>query len=253
VNIRLDELAISGYLLALVRATAWLFIAPPFGGKLIPVQVRIGFAAALALTVGPRIAPHSVPLQVVPLCGAAVMQVAAGVALGYVGVILFGMVQAAGGMIDSFSGFNMAQMVDPTSTGMVSVFGRFYQLLTVTLLFAIDGHVIIVRGFVSSFDAASLTNLDFDKLQSLLTTDLTHFLIAALEVSAPIVAALVLTELALAVLAKAAPNMNVFVLGMPLKMLVTVTLAAVAIPLLPGAIQGVVDPVVRQGIQVVGG
>ena len=252
-TLNFSEVALSAYLLALIRATAWLFIAPPFGGKLIPVQVKVGFAAALALTVGPRIAEHSVPLQVVPLAGAAVMQVAAGVALGYIGVLLLGMVQAAGGMIDAFSGFNMAQMVDPSSTGMVSVFGRFYQLLTVRLLFAMDGHVLIVRGFVASFDATSLDKIDLSRLSTLLTTDLTHFLVAALEVSAPIVAALVLTELALAVLAKAAPSMNVFVLGMPLKMLVTVSLAAVAIPLLPGAINGVVEPLLRQGLQVVGG
>jgi len=252
-NLSLSEAMLSGYLLALVRATAWLFIAPPFGGKLIPVQVKVGFAAAIALTVGPRIADHAVPLQVVPLLGAATMQVFAGLALGYVGVVLLGMVQAAGGMIDAFSGFNMAQMVDPTSSGMVTVFGRFYQLLTVTLLFAIDGHVLIVRGFVASFDATSLDKVDLNRLTQLLTSDLGRFLIAALEVSAPIVGALVLTDLALAVLAKAAPSMNVFVLGMPLKMLVTVSLAAIAIPLLPGAIEGVIDPLIRQGLQVVGG
>jgi len=252
VTLNLSEAMLSGYLLALVRATAWLFVAPPFGGRMIPVQVKIGFAAAIALTVGPRIAAHAVPLQVVPLMGAAAMQVFAGLALGYIGVLLLGMVQAAGGMIDAFSGFNMAQMVDPTSSGMVTVFGRFYQLLTVTLLFALDGHVLIVRGFVASFDAVSLDKVDLNRLTQLLTSDLGRFLIAALEVSAPIVAALVLTDLALAVLAKAAPSMNVFVLGMPLKMLVTVSLAAIAIPLLPSAIEGVIDPLIRQGLQVVG-
>jgi flagellar biosynthesis protein FliR len=252
VNLSISEAALSGYLLALVRATAWLFIVPPFGGRTIPTQVKVGFAAALALTAGPHLAVHAVPLDVVPLVGAAVLQVAVGVALGYVGVILFGVVQAAGSLIDAFSGFNMAQMVDPTSTGMTSVFGRFYQVLATTILFTINGHVLIVRGFLASFDATSLNSIDMDRFVELVTMDLGRFFVAALEISAPLVAALLLTELALAVLSRAAPQMNVFMLGMPLKMLVTISLGALALPLLPSAVEGLIEPMIRQGLQVVG-
>jgi flagellar biosynthetic protein FliR len=252
VNIALSEAALSGYLLALVRATAWLFIAPPFGGRMVPTQVKVGFAAALALVAGPQLAQHPVPLEVAPLLGAAVLQVAAGVALGYVGVIVFGVVQAAGGLIDAFSGFNMAQMVDPTSTGMVSVFGRFYQVLATTLLFTLNGHIFIVRGFIASFDAAPLAAVQMDRMVELVTLDLGRFLVAGLEIAAPLVAALLLTELALGVLSRAAPNMNVFMLGMPLKMVVTIGLAAIALPLLPSAIEALFDPMVRQGLQIVG-
>lgn len=251
-TIQLSEAAISGYLLALVRATAWLFIAPPFGGRLIPMQVKIGFAAALALAVGPKVAQHGVPLEVAPLLGAAVLQVFAGVVLGYIGVILFGVVQAAGGLIDNFSGFNMSQMVDPTSSGMTSVFGRFYQLLATTLLFAVNGHVLIVRGFIASFDAASLNAVDLDRLADLLVVDLGKFLVAALEIAAPLAAALLLTDLALGLLSRAAPSLNVFVLGMPMKMFVTLGLAAVIVPLLPGTIEALVEPIIRQGLDVVG-
>ena len=250
---QISEALVSGYLLALVRATAWLFIVPPFGGRTIPVQVKLGFAAALAMTVGPRIAEHAVPLDVAPLVGAAVLQVFAGFALGYVGVILFSVVQAAGGMIDAFSGFTMAQMVDPTSNTMTSVFGRFYQVLAMTILFSINGHILIVRGFLASFDATSLNNVDLGRMLDLVTGDIGRFLVAALEIAAPLVAALMLTEVSLGVLSKAAPNMNIFMLGMPLKMLVAISLAALAIPLLPSTIEALVEPVVRQSLQVVGG
>jgi flagellar biosynthetic protein FliR len=252
VNVAVSEAALSGYLLAIVRATAWVFIVPPFGGRNLPVQVKLGFATALALAAGPHLASHAPPLEVVPLVGSAVIQVAVGMALGYVGVILFGVVQAAGSLIDAFSGFNMAQMVDPTSTGMTSVFGRFYQVLATTILFTINGHVLIVRGFLASFDATSLDRLDLQRMSDLVTIDLGRFLVAALEIAAPLVAALLLTELALGVLSRAAPQMNVFMLGMPLKMLVTVSLAALAIPLLPSAIDALVSPMIRQGLQIVG-
>jgi flagellar biosynthetic protein FliR len=167
-------------------------------------------------------------------------------------VIVFGVVQAAGSLIDAFSGFNMAQMVDPTSSGMTSVFGRFYQVLATTLLFTLNGHVLIVRGFLASFDATSLDRLDLQRMTDLVTLDLGHFLVAALEIAAPLAAALLLTELALGMLSRAAPQMNVFMLGMPLKMLVTISLAAVAIPLLPSTVEALFDPMIRQGLQIVG-
>lgn len=251
-QIQLSEAALSGYLLALLRATAWVFVVPPFGGRLVPTQVKVGLAAALALAVGPKLAESAVPLEVAPLAGAAVMQVVAGLALGFVGVMVFGVVQAAGNVVDSFSGFNMAQMMDPTSTGTQSPFGRFYQLLATTLLFAIDGHLLITRGFLSSFEATGLTTIDVDRLFDVLTVDLGRFMVAALEIAAPLVAALVLTDLALGLLSRAAPSMNVFMLGMPLKMVVTIGLAAVAIPLLPDVVQGLLDPMIRQGAEILG-
>ena len=85
-----------------------------------------------------------------------------------------------------------------------------------------------------------------------ITGDLGRFFVAALQIAAPLIAALLLTDLALGLLARAAPSMNVFVLGMPLKMFVTVGLAAVAIQLLPGTIEALIEPVIRQGFQVMG-
>jgi flagellar biosynthesis protein FliR len=252
-EIDLSEAQLSAHLLVLVRATAWLFIMPPFGGRTIPIQVKLGFAAALSLAIGPQVAEHSVSLDVAPLAGAVVMQVGIGVALGYIGVMAFGVVQAAGALIDSFSGLNMSQLVDPTSTGTTSVFGRFYQVLATTLLFTLGGHLMIVRGFIASFEATSLTHIDMERLAEILTVDIGRFLVAGLEIAAPLVAALLLTEIALGLLSRAAPAMNVFMLGMPIKVLVTIGLAAVAVPLIPGAVDALIEPMVRDGMRVVGG
>ena len=247
-TIEIAPALVSGYLLAMVRAAAWVFVCPPFGNRTVPTTVKVGLAAALALVVGPRLAEQAVPLEAGPLLTAAVLQVAAGLALGFLGVLLFATFSFAGGLIDLVSGYSVAQLFEPGTTAPVSIFGQFYGVLATTLLFAIDGHLLLVRGFLTSFTAAPLTHLSIDSLAKLLTGDLALFFVAALEIAAPLLAALFLAEAALGLLSRAAPQMNVFQLGLPVKILVTLTLAGLAIPILPDAVSGMANQVVRQGL-----
>ncbi|HVW34892.1 MAG TPA: flagellar biosynthetic protein FliR [Acidimicrobiia bacterium] len=242
---------LSGYLLALTRAAAWVLVCPPFGTRQIPMPVKVGLAAALALAVGPHLAAQAVPLEVGPLLSAAVLQVAAGVALGFIGVLLFATFSFAGGLIDLVSGYSAAQLFDPANNEPVSIFGQFYSVLATTLLFAIDGHLLLVRGFLTSFSAAPLTHLSLDTLAQLLTGDIALFFVSAIEIAAPLLAALFLAEAALGLLARAAPQMNIFQLGLPVKILVTLTLAGLALPLLPDAVSGMASHVVRQSLDLI--
>jgi flagellar biosynthetic protein FliR len=225
-----------------------VFVCPPFGNRTVPTTVKVGLAAALALVVGPRLAEQAVPLEAGPLLTAAVLQVGAGLALGFLGVLLFATFSFAGGLIDLVSGYSVAQLFDPGNSAPVSIFGQFYGVLATTLLFAIDGHLLLVRGFLTSFTAAPLTHLSIDTMAELLTGDIALFFVAALEIAAPLLAALFLAEAALGLLSRAAPQMNVFQLGLPVKILVTLTLAGLAIPILPDAVSGMANQVVRQGL-----
>jgi flagellar biosynthetic protein FliR len=253
VEFSLDPALLSGYLLALVRAAAWVFVSPPFGNRMLPVQVKLGFAAALAAALGPKLASQAVPLEVGPLLSAAVLQVGAGLALGFIGVLLLSAFQAAGSLIDLFSGFTMVQLFDPMTSSATSIFGRFYSLLATTLLFATNGHLLLVRGFLTSFEAAPMTSLSLDGIGEVLIQDLGRFFLSAVQIALPLLAALFLAEVALGLLSRAAPTMNVFVLGMPLKILLTLSLAGLAIPLLPGALDTLVRPVIRHGLTITGG
>jgi flagellar biosynthetic protein FliR len=235
----------SGFLLAMVRAVAWVFTCPPFGTRLVPTTVKLGLAGALTVAMGPRIEELAVPLDAGHLVGAAVLQAFAGVALGFVGILLFSSFQAAGAFIDLFGGFTVAQLYDPLTQQTTSVFGRFYQLLAMVLLFATGGHLLLVRGFLDSFAAAPLTIPDGGRLGDGLAQGVGHFFLAALEIAAPLLGALFLADVAIGLLARAAPDMNVFLLGLPVKLLLTLSLVGATIVLLPGAVSGTTDDVVR--------
>jgi flagellar biosynthetic protein FliR len=226
-----------GFLLALVRASCWLILVPPFGTRSIPAPVKIGLAAALALPVATRVS-ETVPSldSPAPLIGAVALQVAVGLSLGFLVFLLFSAVQAAGELIDLFGGFTVAP----------STFGRFYHLLAVTLLFAINGHLLLVRGFVTSFDSISATPT-LDDFSAHFISTFGMFFLAALEIAAPLLAALFLAEVAMGLLSKAAPQMNIFMVGMPAKILLTLALAGLALPLLPSAVSSLLDNAVRAG------
>ena len=235
---------IAGFLLALVRASAWLTIVPPFGSRTVPVRVKVALAFAIALAVAPRL-PGSVPLDTAGFLVAVALQTMIGLVLGFVALMLFSAVQAAGSLIDLMGGFTLDQAYDPLSNNQSAVIGRFYQLLSVTLLFAIDGHLMLLRGFMDSFSALPAGGFAMKDLAALLTRDFGRFFLASLEIAAPLAAALFLAEIALGLLSKAAPQMNVFQLGFPLKILLTLLLLGSVIGLMPNALGAIVDRIMQ--------
>jgi flagellar biosynthetic protein FliR len=241
-----------GFLLAMVRASAWVLVSPPFNTRLLPPQAKIALALAVSVPVGPRLAALHPSLEPGPLVGAVVLQVAAGLALGFVTQIIFSAIQAAGELIDLFASFTIAATYDPFTNNNQAVFGRFYQLLAMALLFSFDGHLLLVRGFMDSFTAMPTGWPDMDSVTGFLLRSLGMFFVSALEIAAPVVAALFLTEVALGLLSKAAPAMNVFTLGFPLKILLTFGLVGLALPLLPGTVDRLVRESVRTGGALVG-
>ncbi|HEU5084063.1 MAG TPA: flagellar biosynthetic protein FliR [Acidimicrobiales bacterium] len=242
---------IVAFVLGVVRASAWLVLVPPFGTRAVPSVVKVGLAAAVALPAAPRLAASPPSLDIPPLIGAVVLQVAMGLSLGFITLLAFAAVQAAGSLIDLFAGFTVAQAFDPLSGNQTALFGRFYQLLAATLLFAINGHILLFEGFLSSFDVVGLRAPALDELAALGTDGLGTFVVAAVEIAAPLLAALFLTEVALGLLSRAAPHMNVFVLGFPVKILLTVGLVGLALPILPGALGALVTRAVRSGTTIV--
>ena len=241
-----------GFVLAVVRASAWLVVSPPFNTRMFPTQAKIAFAVALAIPVTPEVAATAPSPELGPLVVATLLQVGAGLTLGFITQLIFAAVQAAGELIDLVAGFTIAATYDPFTNANQAVFGRFYQLLAIALLFAIDGHIMLVRGFLDSFAAMPSGAPDFENLSELLIDNLGMFFLAALEIAAPILGALFLTEVALGLLAKAAPQMNVFVLGFPIKILLSLLLVGITLPLMPSVVDNLVRTAVRTGAAAMG-
>lgn len=227
---------LNGFILALARSSAWAVITPPFRSTAIPFRVRIAFAVSLAFLVAPELAPAET-MSTASLLASVVAQVLVGLALGFVIMLLLAAIQAAGAIIDVFAGFGMATIYDPMSGAASSPFGRLYELMVVVLLFAMNGHVALVRGFLRSFEAIPATSFDPGGYAELITNGLATMFVAAVQIALPLGAALFVTDIALGLLGRAAPRINVLVLGMGAKALVALVVAGLALPLLPAAVR----------------
>jgi flagellar biosynthetic protein FliR len=227
------------FLLATARSAAWLVISPPFSSKVIPARIKALLAAAFALVVTPRLAGTAPSLELGPFLGSLVMQVVIGVSLGFLTSLVFAAVQAAGDLLDLFGGFSIASAFDPLMQTNNSVMGKVYGLLATTLLFVSGGHLLIMRGFLATYDALPLNaSLKLGGLGELLTGGLVQMFVSALQIAAPLIAVLFLADVGLGLLTRVAPALNAFSMGFPVKILMTLLLVGMAIPLLPAIVTG---------------
>jgi flagellar biosynthetic protein FliR len=234
--------------LAFVRSVAWVTICPPFANSSIPKMVKIGFAGAVAFFAAGTLQHDPLPSSDAQVLTELVIQAVVGVMLGFVVSIFVTAVVAAGSLVDLFSGLNLPQAIDPLSQQQTAIFGQFYNLVLTTLLFTSGAAVVIVEGFVRSFHAVgtSLPPTTPGSLAQTVTGDVVSFFAAATEIAAPVIVVLFCTQILLALLAKAAPQVNVFVFGMPLQILLALITVGAALAALPNDVVNLVGRAMTQ-------
>jgi flagellar biosynthetic protein FliR len=147
----------------------------------------------------------------------------------------------------------VAQAFDPLSMQGNSVFGRFYNLLATALLLATDGHALILRGFTTSFRAVPLDGLlSMSALMRVIPNATAVMFLAAVQIAGPLIAVLFCTDVALGLLTRVSPALNIFSLAFPVKILLTLALAGITIALLPRAFDTLVENTVRAMLQAIG-
>lgn len=234
--------------LALVRASAWVMICPPFSNKSIPSMGKIGIALGLSVFAARTLQYQPMPTGDGQLLGQVVIQAVVGFVLGFVVYLFVQAVTSAGSLVDLFSGLNLPAAIDPLSQQQTPLFGQFYNLVSTALIFTTGAAVVIVGGFLRSFHAVGTTLPDVTagKVAAVITTDVTTFFAAAVEIAAPVIAVLFATQILLGLLAKATPQINVFVFGMPLQILVALGAVGLALFALPGDVTNLVGRATSQ-------
>jgi flagellar biosynthetic protein FliR len=242
-----------GFLLALIRSLAWLMIVPPFGNRsILPPIATVGIALSLALAVAPHVAGSDVPLSTASLIGAVAIQVLTGAALGFLVQVMISATTAAGSLIDLFGGLVLPPSLDPLSNDQTPMLGQFYEQVAVVLLFAGNGELLIVDGFVRSFNSVGMSLPSSHNLAEVMISAVATFFTAALEIAAPILIVLFSAQIVLGMLSKAVPQMNVYWLGFPFQIMLSLLLVTASITVLPGYVNSLVDVALRDGAALLG-
>lgn len=239
----IDAAVVAAFLLVLARTSAWVMTSPIMAGKALPGMAKMAVAISLSLFVVPQVDATKVPSDILPFAGIVLGQVLIGLGLGWVMGFFLHAFEMAGTMVDTQSGFSIGAIFDPISGAQVSLYGRFNQMLFLVLLFITNAHLTMVGGFIRSFGALPADKFPVIGLAGPAAAGaaMSQLMVAALEIAAPVLGALFLTEVALAMAARFAPQANVFQVGLPLKVMVSLLAMGTALILLPRHLEGLVD------------
>lgn len=238
----LDQGLIESAMLAGVRILAFLVIAPPFSYRGIPARVKAMLAIGLALAVAPQLNATYEVGGTGQYIGALVLEFVVGAALGFLVMVVFSAIQAAGSLIDLFGGFSLSQAFDPQSMVNGAQFTRLFQLTALTLLFTSDGYQLIIGGLLRTFTALPLGGgIDLAEPAEAMTRAVTGMFLASVQIAGPLIVVLFLADVGLGLLTRVAPALNAFALGFPLKIFITLSLAGVVFVALPRVVSTLVE------------
>lgn len=227
------------WMIAMIRPGAAFLVAPVFGAPYVPVQLRMVVALALGMA-----AFHAQPFTmpeggIVTIAGFMLVlgEVLAGLAIGFAVQIGFAAALLAGETIGNTMGLGFAGMVDPASGQSSPAIGQFLSLLATFMFLAIGGHLMLATIIVESYRALPPGDalMGAESIRSLVLFGGELFA-AGLAVALPVGFALIIVQLVMGMLARSAPSLNLFAVGLPAALLAGIVLMAIAVPVMAEAL-----------------
>ncbi|MBM4055512.1 MAG: flagellar biosynthetic protein FliR [Planctomycetes bacterium] len=230
------------FILIFFRIGGILMFAPVFSNTHIPLLIRIAIALILAFILYPTLDKnsHALPSELIPFALIVLKEIAIGAVVGFAASILFAAFSMAGYLLSNQIGLDMAVIADPSSlTGeeetTVSV---FYNMIAILILLAINGHHYFINAIAQSFHAVPIGG--FEYTAALLTKILSLFrtlFIIGIKISIPAFVVLMLSVVAMALMAKVAQEINIFVIAFPIKIIIGFIVIFVSFSLITGAMR----------------
>ncbi|WP_420832301.1 flagellar biosynthetic protein FliR [Paenibacillus humicola] len=222
-------------MLIFCRITSFFVVAPVFSSRNIPATFKIGFSFMVSLLV---FMTYGLKQTIVPDAEyvlAIIREILAGLLLGYTAYLFFYAVQTAGAFMDLQMGFGIANVLDPMTGASAPLLGNLKFMVATLIFLSIGGHHYLMTALLRSYEWIPIDNSLFGRIyegsvSGFLTKTFADTFMLALQMSAPVVAAMFLTDTALGFLARTAPQYNVFVIGIPLKIIVGFLVLMVMMP-----------------------
>jgi flagellar biosynthetic protein FliR len=222
------------FLLIFVRISGMLLIAPIFGSRNIPGPMKAGLSLFLTLTVLPLLAAGpgpTIPQTLIPYIFLLGSELLFGLIIGFASSLVFSAVQMTGSLLDMQVGFGVVNIFDPQVGQQVPLIGNFKYILALILFLTVNGHHVLLTAIVDSFKLVPITGIVFNGLIAEVMVDMiSGIFIFAVQITIPVLAAVIITDIALGILARTMPQMNVFVVGVPAKIIVGIFVLSVTLP-----------------------
>jgi flagellar biosynthesis protein FliR len=199
----------------------------------VPAQAKVGLATTLAMPLTTSMLDSAPTLSGYTILAQMLAQTLVGVGLGFLVQLALSTVQAVGDLLDTVGGFSAATALDPMLLVQTSVMGRLHQVAAWAIFFATGSHLLVLHALARSVHTAPLATFSWQQTAATLTQDVAGLFASALQIAGPVVAAMLVADIGLGLMTKAAPALNAFSLGYPLKILFTLVLAGLVVARLP--------------------
>jgi flagellar biosynthetic protein FliR len=230
---------IAALLWPLSRILGLIAAAPLFGNPGVPVRVKVGLALLLAMIIGPTIPalPGADPMSMAGLL-ILIQEMLIGLGIGFSIRIVFAAVEMAGEISSLTMGLGFATFFDPQTRGRSSAISQFLSLLATLAFLSVNGHLVLLSALAESFISLPISASPINGNGFLQLANWGGRIFSAgLQLSLPIVAALLITNVALGVLTRAAPQLNLFGIGFPITLGVGLTVIGMTLPFLSTPLQ----------------
>ena len=231
------EQQVLAFFLVLARVGPLFVLAPLFSSPLVPMRVRGIVAVALAIGLGPVIGREAgtIDPDLMALAGLLAKEALVGLAFAFALGCLFAALSVAGSFLDTLIGFSFGGTVDPVTGVQSAVVSQAYALVGVLIFIAINGDAWVIQGLARTYDVVPMAAAP--ELGAMLTGVTEAFVavfVAAIQVAGPVMLALLLTDAAFGMVSRVVPQLNVFAVGFPAKVLVGLALIGVTLPFVAG-------------------
>jgi len=231
---------ITSFIWPLTRILGMIAIAPVFGNSAVPVMIKISFGVMLSLIVAPTLhnLPHIDPMSLAGLMILA-QQFIIGIAMGFSIQIVFSAIDMAGNIISLSMGLGFASFFDPQTRATTPAVSQFLTLIATMLFLSLNLHLALLSALVESFDTLPI-GADIASRPGIwfhVVTAASVIFSSGVQLALPIIAALLVTNIALAILTRAAPQLNLFGIGFPITMTVGFVMVYIVIPYLAAPLQ----------------
>jgi len=232
------------FILIFVRMTGLFLISPVFGRRNVPTYMKIGFCLVLSYVIfSSRFMSVEGELgSWFQLAYCILKELLVGFAIGFVTTLTFSAIWIAAQIVDIQIGFGIINAIDPQSSIQVPLMGNFQNMLALLLFFTVNGHHKLIQIIFNSYDVvplgiATITN---SLSMGMIRLFADSFLLSV-KIAIPIVAASLLSEVAFGILSRAVPQMNIFIIGIPFKILIGLVGFLIFIPFYIGALNGIFE------------
>ena len=243
------------FLLAFTRIGAMITQVPVLGGNSVPIRVRVGLVFLLTIIILPGniASPEDPGLSLLPLVVALARELLIGFIAGFAAAMVFAAMQVAGTVMGLGSGFASGQILNPAIENTGSALNNFFVIVTMLYFLVIDAHHLFILGIQYTFDVAPLfgpmpamsVNTVIRMMGDIFTT--------GVQLGLPVMAPVLLTDITLSLLARVAPQIQVFFLGIPLKVGVGLLGLSMAIIIILPTLRDLFESLAPRAILLLGG